>query len=633
MDPDEPTFGERARYAFDNLMARGTPAMIGLLGLASAVVIGLVAGLLVATGLNADGDDGMSLPDAVWYGLMRTMDAGAVGGDGAGWLYRAVGLVVTLFGIFVVSTLIGVINAGVEARLDELRKGRSKVVESGHTLILGWSPQVFTVVSELIEAAANQESACVVILATADKVEMEDALRERLPERRTTRIVCRSGSPMDLADLDMVRVQTTKAVLVLSPEGDDPDADVIKTILAITNGPGRRKEPYHIVAVVQEPENLEAARLVGRDEAHIVLAGDLISRITVQTCRQSGLSVVHTELLDFGGAEIYFKEEPRLAGRTFGDTLSAYADSVVLGLRRADGTVLLNPPMGTLVGVGDRIVAVSEDDDTIVLGPDAPPVDEGAIVAAPASLPAPERTLLLGWNWRAPRIVEGLDAYVAPGSLVTVVAPVDEDEADAPSLRSLLTNQELRWHQGEPTSRAQLEALGVADYDHILVLCAEGVDPQKSDSRVLITLLHLRDMAEKAHKDFAIVSEMLDARNRELAEVTRADDFIVSERLVSLLLAQLAENKELVPVFEDLFDADGSELYVKPARDYVRLGVEVDFYTVTEAARRRGQVALGYKRAAQERDASAHYGVVVNPDKRQKVRFDEGDKLVVLAES
>ena len=38
---------------------------------------------------------------------------------------------------------------------------------------------------------------------------------------------------------------------------------------------------------------------------------------------------------------------------------------------------------------------------------------------------------------------------------------------------------------------------------------------------------------------------MLDVRNRELAEVTQADDFIVSDKLVSLMLAQVSENKDL----------------------------------------------------------------------------------------
>jgi hypothetical protein len=42
-------------------------------------------------------------------------------------------------GILVFSTLIGVIFTGIDNKLTELRKGRSFVVERGHTIIFGWS--------------------------------------------------------------------------------------------------------------------------------------------------------------------------------------------------------------------------------------------------------------------------------------------------------------------------------------------------------------------------------------------------------------------------------------------------------------------------------------------------------------
>ena len=42
---------------------------------------------------------------------------------------------------------------------------------------------------------------------------------------------------------------------------------------------------------------------------------------------------------------------------------------------------------------------------------------------------------------------------------------------------------------------------------------------------------------------------MTDVRNRELAEVTRTDDFVVSNKLVSLMLAQASENEHLAAIF------------------------------------------------------------------------------------
>jgi hypothetical protein len=189
-----------------------------------------------------------------------------------------------------------------------------------------------------------------------------------------------------------VNPEAARSVIILAPEVEDPDPHVIKVILALTNAPGRPEgHRYHIVASLREKKNFDVARMVGRDEVQLVLAGELIARVTAQTCRQSGLSVAYTELLDFGGDEIYFKHEPSLAGRTFGDALFAYADSAVIGLRFADGRIQLNPPMDTPVGRDDRVIAISADDDTIRLssGP-VPAVEAGAGAGAHAD-PGVER--------------------------------------------------------------------------------------------------------------------------------------------------------------------------------------------------------------------------------------------------
>ena len=58
-------------------------------------------------------------------------------------------LVLTIAGLFIVSALIGVIATGIDAKLADLRRGRSTVLEKDHTVILGWSDSIFTIVSEL----------------------------------------------------------------------------------------------------------------------------------------------------------------------------------------------------------------------------------------------------------------------------------------------------------------------------------------------------------------------------------------------------------------------------------------------------------------------------------------------------
>ena len=216
------SFGDRLRYRFDNFMSRGTVALVGALFAGTFLLILVGTLILVLARLKPAGGEALGFGEALWQVTMRTVDTGTVAGD-TGWSFRLVGFAITLGGIFIVSALIGVLASGLEGRLNDLRRGRSRVVEAGHTVILGWSPQVFTLVSELAfanrqrradrESAAAGHNACVVILADRDKVEMEEEIRTKAPDTLGTRVVCRSGSPLDLDDLQIVSPDTARAII------------------------------------------------------------------------------------------------------------------------------------------------------------------------------------------------------------------------------------------------------------------------------------------------------------------------------------------------------------------------------------------------------------------------------------
>ena len=620
----KPTTGERLRYWFDGIMSRGLPALIGLLGLVTIAFVAIVS-LVVVIVKAFPPDDELGFWETAWGSLMRTLDAGTMGGD-EGTGFRIAMLVVTIGGVVVVASLISIISGAFDARIEELRKGHSRVLESDHTLILGWSEKVFPICSELCIANESRGKAAIVILAPGDKVEMEDELRSKVTARGKTKIIVRSGDPMDLTHLEVANPHAARSVIVLAPpDVPDPDAVVIKTTLALTNNPARSSGKYHIVGEIRDPANLEAAHLVGRGEAEWVLTEDVISRITVQTSRQSGLSVVYTELLDFDGDEIYFASEPALVGRTYFDTQLAYEDSCVMGMV-AGGKVLINPPADTVYNAGDELILIAEDDSTIKLGAGPGQPDLSAIRVTPPRPPQPEHALVLGYNTNLHTMLTELDQYVAPGSTVTVVADVR-----SPWMPTF-TNLAVEFVRGDSTARAVLEAANPTRFDHVIVLAYDAGDAQRSDAKTLITLLHLREMADQAGTSMSVVSEMLDDRNRALAEVTQADDFIVSDKLISLMLTQISENEQITDVFNTLFSAAGSEIYLRPAEDYVAMGVEVDFYTVLAAARQREETAIGYRVAAHAHDADHQYGVVVNPRKSERRAFAPGDTLIVLAE-
>jgi Trk K+ transport system NAD-binding subunit len=629
------TLAEKLRYRFDNVMARGVGAQIAMLALATLTLIVTTSLVLALAGLRPDDGDGhpVSFGKLMWQGLMHTLDSGAVGGDSGHWSYLFVMLAVTVGGIFVLSALIGILTGGFGQLVEGLRKGRSLVIEQNHTVILGYTPKIHALLAELAEANANRPDASVVVLADRDKVEMDDAIRAGLAGAKL-RVVTRSGNPLALADLGLVNLADARSVIVLSPE-DDAEADtvVLKTLLAVSKAGGNAGTAPHIVAEVKSEKTLSVARMVVGDAAGLILTPPLISRLLVQTGRQSGLSAVYTELLSFAGDEIYIQPEPRLAGKTFREALVVYEDSALMGVVTAEGKNLMPPAFDRRFEPGDHVIAISRDDDTIVPNGKPTPVDEAALAPVDAhATPGPERTLVLGDSARLGMVLRELDAYVADGS-TTLVVGEEEGVEGRVAAHGQLVRMRATFRVGDTTDRAVLDALDVAAFDHILVLSeTEGRSQEMADARTMITLLHLRDILRRAGKRVPITTEMLDGDNRELATVAEADDFIVSNTLVSLVVSQVSENRRLAKVFDELLSPEGYEIYLKPASDYVRPGTEVDFYTVVEAAARRRELALGYRVAARAQDAEGAYGVVLNPKKSLRYRLVGEDRVVVLAE-
>ncbi|MEU2451567.1 NAD-binding lipoprotein [Streptomyces sp. NPDC012765] len=637
----------RLRYRFDHLVAGGTTALIGWFALACLAVVVPASTVLVWADRAAPATLSGRLA-AVWVSVGQTLKIGGALGSP---LYVVASVALALVALLFVSTLVGLITTGINGRIMELRLGHSTVLESGHTVVLGWSDQIFPVVGELVAANSNQRRSVVAVLAPKDKVEMEDELATSVAATGTTRIICRNGRTTDPLELARVSPRTAKAVLVLPPEGETGDAHVVKTLLALD---AADPEPGGavVVAAVRDTRNHVTARLAAGPGGHVLCVDDIIARLLVQTAREPGLSLVYQDLLDFAGDEFYTAPARGLAGRTFGEALLAFTTSSVVGLLHPDGEVSLNPDPATAIGADDLIVLVSRDDDTAVQEDASPFVEEDAIVTARPEEPAAQRLLLLGWNRRAPLVVEQLDRFVSHGTTLDVVSLGDETTMRCTSgISGVRDRLEVDFRSGDITDPQLLAKLDVPSYDSVIVIgeteheavcpgplpSARAIDlaletGARTDDRTLVTLLHLRAIGQAAGRELSLTTEMSDDGNRLLAPGREGADFIVSGRLISLLMTQISESRHLAKVFDELFRAEGNELHLKPVADYVRTDREVPFATLVESARRRRECAVGYRLRAETGTGPA-YGVRLNPDKRQRVRFGEHDWLIVLAES
>ena len=321
-----------------------------------------------------------------------------------------------MLGILLVGSLVAVLVATVNQRFDALRRGHSRVLEEDHTLILGWSRQIFTIVSELA-VAHSKTPHCVVICSTHDKLFMEEELRRKVSQAGklgNLHLVVRSGDPTDPVTLTQTAIEQARSIVVLDSESSPNDTQVLRTLLAVGRTAPDDGYRQHVVTELDDPRNVAVARMTGDRRIETLVVGDLIAKT-----RGADLSAV--------GALGRLRRIARLrrqrdvlhrrhrAGRQDLPPGRAHARGrPVLGVCTAAGEIKIKPPLDSKIAAGDRLIVISVD-DRLTLSSWSGAIDEALLAPLKPTVRTPERTLILGWNARVPAIVTGIDAYVAPG--------------------------------------------------------------------------------------------------------------------------------------------------------------------------------------------------------------------------
>ena len=610
----KPSFKERFSYRFDQLMSKGTGALVALLFIATVAVAVIVAALACLLTPSVSGGIGNTL----WNSFMRILDAGNVSGDyeSGNTLYVLLMIVATVCGLFVTSILIGIINAAFERRLESLRRGNSRVLEKGHTVILGYDEHLSTVLGELITANESEKDPAVVVLCERDKTELEEELGERVGDYRNTRVICRSGDPTSFTALENVSLTECARVIALGAN----DFEMIKEILAANTLLSDHGVPddVTITAVIAEEQNLDAARIAGGSRLEALYFEKVISRIFAQTCRQAGLSQVYQDLFDFGGDEIYMENAPTLTGVPFARLPLYYRKASVMGIRRA-GRVLLNPPGDTPLAEGDEVILIAADNGVAVPTTEPAAVEPSLIRRLPEDPEKPEKVLMLGVNRLTDDIIREIASYAAQGSTLTVASAL------VTAVEERVGNLRVRRVACDVFDRRALAPLLTEQPDCVIVL-SEGEDD--ADARTLTVLLQLSHYYRDREAAPVVVSEMRAKKNQALASVARVNDFVIGTNLASLILTQVSQNRSLNALFDELLTEEGSEIYIKPVRLFVETGVPVGLYTLAAATAQAGQMLLGLRL----RQADGTYRVMLNPDKETAVTFGPQDCAIVLSQ-
>lgn len=633
-----PSFLRKQRYRFDNTLSKGAKAMITWLLVAAAVssIPFTIALRLLPTKThdnilsNEAGSKGfLAILDDYWQSFYAVLGKG--GFKTNTWDARAFTILVTVFSLVIASTLFAFITATVNKRIADLKKGKGPVYESGHTTILGWGPQVFPILQQLEVANANKPSTAVIISLVARET-MDDEIKLRVGELKNTKIITRNGDPSSPRVLAQSSINNSRSVLVLGNKGPSAATTAVLSVLANIGMTGK----VSIVADVNDEATAEALYKSTGGNVLAVRSEELIARVTAHAIRQPGLAAVYLDMLDFEGDEIYFASVPASIGKTFGDVITGLGESSAIGIRHSDGTVNITPPVETVIVEGDQIIAIAKDDDKILWAGDSSDLSgiKALVQVGERSNANPDKILIIGWSPMAKQVVLELGNFGVPGSTALVFAQTSKVTAD--ELKGLETTNLTVTAKGTTGDIDELiDVINSQEFNHIVIFGYRGktITPAESDALTLLTMLevnHVKNLPGSLVANARVIAEIQDSNNVELARVVVVDDLVVSDRLGSLMMSQLAESPGLYHVFEELFGPAGTFLSSKPVQSYVPLNVETTFANLVAAGRSRGEVVIGYRQPEASDPTNPTIGIHVNPAKRTVLTPTEGTYAIVI---
>ena len=661
----EATLLQKLRYRLDNALARGPIAfMVMLFG--CAVVLNVLIAMVVV--LFRLGDQAKNDPwEVIWWSLTSMLDPGTFAAL-EDWEFRIPMLFDTISGIILVSAIVAIMTNTLDGWMQRLRRGRTNVVEEQHTVILGWSNYIVEIVEQIILAHDIQQKGtnrfqlrmkmkrpCITVLADMDKADMEDYLREHVKHHKKAKIRCRRGSPIDVVDLQIVNSDKAKSIIVLRSERPYAEVELMKILLTFsqliaqhqqhrtlrtlpTNAQTNRQSPQ-IVAEMTQTDNVALLEVVDENPmAQLIQVGTFVSRLIAQSSLQPGLSYVYNKLFDFADNDILFIQLPNPPA-TFGDAVLMYENGIVIGIQKMNQPLKLNPPYQTPLESGDSVIVIGFDAFSLRRNEHRTMDFNRSFENTITQERLVHRTLLIGWNWRTILVIRELDAFALPGSTLTLLIE-DLSLHDDPAARILeelqklqLTNLVIQAHICDTTNRDALRA-HMTSFDHVIIMAYASLpDKHHADAHTIMTLSHMRHFLKTADHRYNIVTEIMDSRNRSLMASTDVDDFVISDKLVSMYLAQIAHEPRLHTIYTELLTVDGNEIYLKPVNQYVDISTPVLFQTLVEAALLKGEIVIGYRYGNVSVGLEDRNEISLNPGNRMiPLTFHDTDRLIVISE-
>ena len=436
----------------------------------------------------------------------------------------AVGMI--LFSGAIVATL----TTALRAFVDKKSQAKGKINIENHFVILNWNSKVPEMIYNLL-CKKFKNNVLIVSNKSKDYVTNEvESLISTYPERKDKNkinLIVKEGNPLLHGTLEDVSIDKASNIVIMSredmDEGDDKnitssDLNALKILLALGNF-NINKDCNIVIETENEDtkqqiENL--ANTIGtlKDKSVIPVSfNKKIGQVIAQSVVDPELASIYLDLLSYDGSEFYSID---------------VKDSV--------DEFLLNYNNAIPIKRYNSLFVLSEDQKDLCIKRNKKLDCSRALILKDFDPQDTFTVFVIGDNKKSEYILENLDLFSKGYNSKMSFKKYKKDEND-----KLI--EDIKKTEGRKK---------------ILILSDDTVGDDSLDSNVFVSLIAL-ETTFKEDSQLSFITELLDSRNLNSVKDFNIKNAIISNRLMSLLITQLAMNKDSKLFYESMLETDTQE--------------------------------------------------------------------------